>query len=164
MSDITTGGAPGQAPGGVESNENVTTMPVTPPTGGTLMYCALPLAIGLTTQPGQAQTRLDWKQFQTGPELIFVLQDANGMPMNLTGAQSVTLRIAPVFGGAVTSDVLTPLYAAGGQFGYSPQAADVATAGTFQFDIEVIDAGGNILYFPSDGTVLFLIHPSLGGP
>lgn len=165
MSDITMGGAPGGAPGGVDSNEGaIIAPPGAPPGGGALMHCTLPLGIALVQQPNQMQTRIDWKQFQTSPMLIFILMDANNLPMNLTGALSATLRIASIFGGTVTSDALTVLYAAGGQFGYVPQALDVANAGTYQFDIEVVDANGNILYYPSDGTVLFVIHPSLGGP
>lgn len=134
-------------------------------TGATLMYCTLPLQLSENQQGAGALTRLDWKQFQTAPQLRLVLQDANGLPINLTDAASVKLRLSRLIGGSLLiAKSMTVAYPAGGIVAYSFVASDVEIAGTFALEVEVVMNNNDVLYFPTWGNVLFVINKSLGGP
>ncbi len=151
-------------PGGANSSDPAPAPPSVPSTGvETIMYCTLPLQIAEVQQGAGALTRLDWKQFQTAPRFQFRLIDGSGLPMKLAGA-AVTLRLATLIGATLLiEDVMTLDYADGGIVGYHLARADVAVAGTFSLEIEVVQSNGDTLYFPSDGNVLFVISKALGG-
>lgn len=127
------------------------------------MYATLPLQIGAIAG-AQGLQRIDWKQFATSPQLVLCLEDMNGVPMDLTGVQAVTLHLSPLVGGGVTiTEAMTLLYANGGLVGYRFQESDVALSGTFNMEVEVMMTDGSGMYFPSTGYLPFVINPSLDG-
>lgn len=157
--------APGTLPDSPGANSGDSPA-VTPAAGEAdfMIYLTLPLQIG--RRPGcLGVTRIDWKQFATSPKLVLYLQDGNGVPVNLTGVASITLRVSLAMGGgAVISEAMTLLYAVGGLVGYGFQATDVVTPGTYHLEVEARMADGSAIYFPSTGYVVFVVNPSLAGP
>ena len=150
--------------GSTEAVFTDTSTPATP-SAGIVIYCTLPLQIGLNSNGGLATTRIDWKQFMTSPMLVLTLMGDNGVPINLTGALSVRLRLTPFLGGGVgIVAAMQVLYAAGGVVGYKFLAVDVATPGTFTLEVEAVQADGSAMYFPTMGRVVFALNSSLGGP
>lgn len=158
--EVTALNAGGESP----PSQSVTATPSAPTQGDPIMYCTLPLQISENQQNVGALTRINWKQFQTAPQLTLCLQDGSGLPMNLTGA-TVTLRLSTLIGSTLQiAEPMTLSYAVGGIVSYHFAPSDVAVAGTFSLEIEAVMANGDVLYFPSDGNVLFVISRALGGP
>lgn len=96
------------------------------------------------------------KAGDTDPPFTSTLTDGNGQPVNLTGAETVTLFMVPKDGGiGSVSDPCTIVNPAGGIVEYRPTKQQTSVPGTYRLEWRV-DWGpqaGKDRYrtFPSDG-------------
>jgi hypothetical protein len=96
----------------------------------------------------------------TAPPLECELTDADGDPVNLTGAV-VRFHMAPRGAIAVINrlaDIITPL---AGLVRYSWQVGDTALAGFFIGEFEVTFATGAKETFPNDGDIVIRIGSAI---
>lgn len=99
------------------------------------------------------------KQGDVQPSLFAVLEDANGNPIDLTGA-SVALHLkGATVAATVTGTAQTT--ATTGQVRYDWQAADTATAGYFWGEWQVTYSNGQTETFPNGGNFLVQITSEL---
>jgi len=93
------------------------------------------------------------KQNDTSPALLATLQDADGIAVNITGA-AIRFHMRQIGSTAVDVDAAAVIVTAlDGLVRYDWQAADTATIGSYQAEIEVTYADGTIETFPNDGYI-----------
>jgi hypothetical protein len=98
------------------------------------------------------------KQHDTKCKFTDVLK-VGGVPVDLTGSTvSFLLRSVGGIGIKQAATVPTP---ASGAVEYTPVASDVAAAGEFRQEWEVVDSGGKILTFPNGSYNTVRILPDL---
>jgi len=103
------------------------------------------------------------KQNDTTPPIEVVLTDANGFPVNLTGATVVfNMRVQP--GGAVKvsgSAATIVGTATNGRVRYNLTASDRDTADVYEGEFQVTFAGGEIQTFPANGYIIIDIQDDI---
>lgn len=104
-----------------------------------------------------------WREDDTASDIVDVLRDANGNPVNLTGA-SVKLVAVPLKGGDPKIDDPAALEGppVDGGVRYSPAAGDTDTPGDFLGTWVVTYSGGDIQSFPNAGYLLITVTPKAG--
>lgn len=97
------------------------------------------------------------KRGDTSPSIAATLTDADGAPINLTGA-SVRFHMV----GSATVDAAAVIVSpTAGTVRYDWQAGDTAAAGWYQAEWEVTYADNAVETFPNAGTTRVRIDPDL---
>lgn len=92
------------------------------------------------------------KRNDTAPVLgPFTLRDSAGNAVNLTGATSRELTVRTTGGAVLFSAECQVVDATAGRLSYQWAAANTATAGTYEWDVEVTYADGRKQTFPTIG-------------
>lgn len=99
------------------------------------------------------------KRNDTRPVLTLTLTE-NGSAKDLTGAVSCKLLMKS--GNNTASRTASITNAASGIIQVTLQAADTATAGTYQAEVEITWAAGAIETVPNDGYFVILVMEDLG--
>ena len=99
------------------------------------------------------------KQNDTSPSMLATLQDALGVPVNITGA-TVNFYMGNINGNIVdsTATIVSPL---DGQVRYDWVASDTANSGMYQAEFEVIYTDGTKETFPNNDYISVVIKPDL---
>lgn len=101
------------------------------------------------------------KQNDTSPFLLATLKDGNGNLIDLTAA-SVRFHMRAVGASTAAVDAAAVVVDEDqGSVKYEWQAANTATAGTFEAEFEVTYSGGAIETFPNDGHIRVIITDDL---
>lgn len=100
------------------------------------------------------------KQSDTSPAIRATLQDANGTPVNITGA-SVRFHMKSLEGTLVVDQPMAIVTPSSGVVRYDWQTVDTDTAGTFVGEIEVTYLDGSVETFPNTGNFAIVITPEL---
>ena len=101
------------------------------------------------------------KTNDTSPKLAVTLQDANSVPVNISGA---TVRFHMKAFGATslkTDAPMTITNATGGIVQYSWVAADTNLAGTYYGEVEVTYSDSTIETFPNNGYFTIIVKEDL---
>lgn len=101
------------------------------------------------------------KTNDTSPKLAVTLQDANSVPVNISGA---TVRFHMKAFGATslkTDAPMTITNATGGIVQYSWVAADTNLAGTYYGEVEVTYPDSSIETFPNNGYFTIIVKEDL---
>ena len=93
------------------------------------------------------------KQNDTSPSIQTSLLDGNGLPVDISGNLGVTFHMRNSEGTVIINTAATVVTPGSGIVRYDWDAADTATAGTFQAEFEVTYPGGTIETFPNDGYI-----------
>ena len=99
------------------------------------------------------------KQNDTSPSLRATLQDANGNPVDVTGA-SVQFHMRSS-GSVIVDAVASIVTPASGIVEYSWAPADTATVGSYQAEFEVTYASGAVETFPNTGYIRVRIRDDI---
>lgn len=98
------------------------------------------------------------------PELNATLLDVDGLPLNLSVASSVTLRVRQVVlsGSPVKwAKPCTIAAPAAGKVSFAWAAGDTATPGTYEVEFLVTWADGGVQAVPNNGNAVIKILPTL---
>lgn len=99
------------------------------------------------------------KSGSTSPAFVVTLMKGD-QPADITGYQSVTLRLRPAEGGAlVVNSAVTVLETYPARVSYDWQAADTANVGLYEAEWEVVYSNGAEQVFPADGFTTVEITP-----
>lgn len=98
-------------------------------------------------------------QGDTASSMVVTLRDANGNPVNITGA-TVHIDVTPIHGGTKIVDTAATITdATNGVVSYTFTAGQTANAGDYLATFTVTFGGGQIESFPNAGYYLVTINP-----
>lgn len=100
------------------------------------------------------------KQSDTSPAIQATLQDANAVPINLSGA-TVKFHMKLLGGNTILNEdmvIVTPL---SGLVRYDWQVGDTSVAGTYYAEFEVTYADSTVETFPNTGNIPIVIIPKI---
>ena len=108
--------------------------------------------------------RFTTKQNDTAPPIEQVLKDANGFPVNLTGASiKALMRVRPAGAVKVNGSAATIVgSASNGRVRYNLTASDRDTADVYEFEWEVTFSSGEVQTFPGNGYLIVDIQDDIG--
>lgn len=97
------------------------------------------------------------KQNDTSPSIQTTLLDGNGLAVDITGNLGVTFHMRNSEGTVIIDTAATVVTADFGIVRYDWDAADTATAGTFQAEFEVTYSDGKVETFPNASYIEVII-------
>lgn len=100
------------------------------------------------------------KQSDTSPSIRATLKDADGNPINLTGA-TVQFHMKSVDGTLTVDQAATITTPLAGVVTYDWQASDTDVAGTYSAEFEVTYADLSVETFPNTDNLAIVITPEL---
>ena len=102
------------------------------------------------------------KRNDTAPALgPFTLRDADGAAVNLTGTTSRKLTVRTTGGAVLFSAPCQTIDLATGRLSYQWSAANTATAGQYEWEVEVTWGDGRKQTFPTIGSMTLEVAPDL---
>lgn len=104
---------------------------------------------------------LTMKKDDLEPKFIATLRNADGTPVDLTNATSVSLIVKQQGGAKYFKSTGTILDAINGVVSYTWASGDTDTVGTFQMEFEVIWPTGRPETFPNSGYDTLIVGASL---
>lgn len=100
---------------------------------------------------------LTYKKGDLEPKFVATLKNSDGSAIDLTSASSVKFIAVPVGGGTTINRAMVFENRFAGQVSWSPTSGDTATAGAYNFEIQITWTTGRWQTVPSDSFASMVI-------